>query len=218
MRRSDHILEMSRSVRVLPYAIIGITAGALLVLVLARAPAASPELVVATTLLQSSLDNVAAITSPAAGLGGTTSLPPTDFVTVDGRTGARLIGEGQGKYISFPAATGSVQNIELDQGEIEFWYRPNYDAGADDDATHTLLVVGDVYNEHAVSGGGNLLITSRAEGAPSTGSRFIVCAVGVVNADTGCPDVAGIGNLDSREIHEIVVLVILVIVNPGLCP
>lgn len=137
---------MSQLARVLPFAIIGITASALLMLALACTSAMPPRSVVATTLLQSSLDDTTAITSPTIGLSGTTSLDPTEFVSVGGRTGARLVGEGQGKYISFPAATGSVQSIALDQGEIEFWYRPNYNAGADDDTTHMLLVVGDVYN------------------------------------------------------------------------
>jgi hypothetical protein len=71
-------------------------------------------------------------------------LTATDFVMVEGRLGAQFVGAG--KVVSFPAAVGSVQNIELDRGQVEFWYRPNYDAGSDDDTGHALIVVGDVYD------------------------------------------------------------------------
>jgi hypothetical protein len=64
---------------------------------------------------------------------------------VPGKVGSGAIFQGSGKVVRFPAAEGSKQNIELDRGEVEFWYRPSYDAGADD-VIHALVVVGDVYN------------------------------------------------------------------------
>jgi hypothetical protein len=75
-------------------------------------------------------------------LGGTTTLTQTDFVPAHNSNGAQFVGAG--KVVSFPAASGGVQNVELDRGEIEFWYRPNYDAAADD-APHSLVVIGNIY-------------------------------------------------------------------------
>lgn len=124
--------------------IIGFIASVLLVNVpaLESAVASRPDAPLDAVLLQSSLDDVSAIVSPTVGLGGTTTLMATDFVTVEGRLGAQFVGAG--KVVSFPAAVGSVQNIELDRGEVEFWYRPNYDAGASDDTNHALIVVDDL--------------------------------------------------------------------------
>lgn len=59
---------MRKSTYVLPGVIVGLTAGVLLTLTLTCAPAASPEASMATTLLQSSLDNNAAVTSPTVEL------------------------------------------------------------------------------------------------------------------------------------------------------
>lgn len=94
-------------------------------------------------LLHSSLDSAGAINAPIIGLGGTTTLASTDFVPARVGNGAQFLGSS--KVVIFPAAEGGVQNVELDRGEIEFWYRPNY-AAADDDVGHALVVIGDVYN------------------------------------------------------------------------
>ena len=88
-------------------------------------------------LLYTTLDDAAAITSPVVGIGGTTTLDPADFVAAQVGNGAQFVGSG--KVVTFPAIVGATQNVELDRGEIEFWYRPNYDAAADD-VTHALVV------------------------------------------------------------------------------
>ncbi|NDJ85736.1 MAG: hypothetical protein GYB66_07610 [Chloroflexi bacterium] len=72
--------------------------------------------------------------------GGTTNLTDADFDAFDGRAGAQLNQPGQ--FIMLPAA----DNIDLSRGELEFWYRPNYAAGAADDTAHHLITLGDVYN------------------------------------------------------------------------
>lgn len=94
-------------------------------------------------LLHTTLDSAAAIAAPAVGPGGTTTLGAGDFVA--GRVGSGAQFVGAGKVASFPAVSGAQQSIESDQGEVEFWYRPAYDAAADD-VTHALLVLGDIYN------------------------------------------------------------------------
>jgi len=107
------------------------------------APAVMGSGAPAGVLLHTTLDDAVAITSPVAGMGGTTTLAPADFVPAQVGNGARFAGAG--KVVTFPAIVGATQNVELDRGEIEFWYRPNYDAAADD-VTHALVVIGDLYN------------------------------------------------------------------------
>ena len=89
-------------------------------------------------LLQSSLDEQAAITNPVSGSGGSSTLLPSDFVPAQVGNGAHF--SGANKVAMFPAS-----NIDLDRGEVSFWYRPNYEAELDD-IQHHLMVVGDVYN------------------------------------------------------------------------
>lgn len=89
-------------------------------------------------LLQTPLDSLESITEN----GGQTSLTADDFVTVDGRTGVSIPDQFDNQYIAFPAA----DNFNLEQGEISLWYRPNYDAAANDDTGHHLVTLGDVYN------------------------------------------------------------------------
>lgn len=97
----------------------------------------------ATILLQTSLDSNTAITSPAVGIGGSSTLTEGDFVVAQTGNGAHFSDES--KIITFPVADESTRNINLARGEVEFWYRPNYAADADD-RTRNLIVVGDVYN------------------------------------------------------------------------
>jgi len=100
----------------------------------------------ATTLLHTSLHDVAAVESPTVGIGGSTTLTSGDFVSAQTGNGANFMGNGgDGKVVTFPAANGGTQNIELDRGEVEFWYRPNYEPEADD-VQHYMLVVGNIYN------------------------------------------------------------------------
>jgi hypothetical protein len=94
-------------------------------------------------LLDTSLDSEAAIRTPRAGLGGSSTLQAGDFVAGQAGTAARFAGAD--KLATFPAVAGTTQNVELDRGQVEFWYRPNYNA-ADDDVTHALVTIGDIYN------------------------------------------------------------------------
>jgi len=96
-----------------------------------------------TPFFYTSLDNAGAITNPAAGMGGSSSLQAGDFVPGKAGNGANF--DQPSKRAIFPAAQGNQKNIDLAKGELSVWYRPDYAAEADD-TTHNLLVVGDVYN------------------------------------------------------------------------
>src|SRR5690242_11126472 len=71
----------------------------------------------AAVLLQTTLDNATAITSPSIGVAGSTTLLATDFVAGQAGNAARF--SSAGKVARFPAANGTLQNIETDRGEIE---------------------------------------------------------------------------------------------------
>lgn len=94
-------------------------------------------------LLHSSLDDLPSIASPDTGIGGTTTLTSSDFVTSQVGSGARFATPEQ--VISFPAANGDDQNIDLDQGEIELWYRPEHEA-EDSSIMRQIVLVGSAYD------------------------------------------------------------------------
>lgn len=65
--------------------------------------------------------------SPATGSGaGVTieTLPSNDFVAA--RFGSGLRTNAVAERILIPQTDGQTQNVELERGTIEFWYRPNY--------------------------------------------------------------------------------------------
>lgn len=113
---------------------------------------AAPSLASAATLLHTTLDDAASITSPATGSAGTTTLGAADFVTGMQGFAARFNREGNDcgipdyQTVHFPAETGGNRNIELDSGTLSLWYQPGYDSAAGDDTVHALVVVGDYYN------------------------------------------------------------------------
>jgi len=107
-----------------------------------------PRTMLSSVLLQSSLDGLSAIAQPTAGLGGTTTVAVGDFVP--GHTGNGVQFARENKVVRFPVASGSQENVELDRGEVEFWYRPNY-AANQDDVTHALVTIGDVYGAPRIS-------------------------------------------------------------------
>ncbi len=96
---------------------------------------AEPSLAVAATaatpvpLLQTTLDDIAAVRTPKFGDGAhatITTLPANNFVAA--RRGKGLMANASGERILYPQVEGGVQNVELDQGTMDFWYRPNYDS------------------------------------------------------------------------------------------
>jgi hypothetical protein len=107
---------------------------------------------VGTTLLQSSLDSADAITAPAVGLGGRTTLAASDFAPGHVGGGAQFTREGENcgspayQAITFPVSRGDARNIAFDRGELEFWYRPDYDASDFNDRRTLLTVSIDGYN------------------------------------------------------------------------
>ncbi len=103
-------------------------------------------------LLHTTLDDAGAIANPVAGIGGTSTLLPADFVAGHTGNGALFVRDGQDcnasdyQLVTFPVVSDGIQNIELDRGEIELWYRPDYDADAPG-GDSTLVRVGvDGYN------------------------------------------------------------------------
>lgn len=91
-------------------------------------------------LFQANLNTNEDSVTPSIGLGGTSNLIAGDFVAAQTGNGASF---STGKYLRFPAGNNTGQNIELDRGTIEFWYRPNYSSSAADDTPHVLFTVGD---------------------------------------------------------------------------
>ncbi|BCX47424.1 alpha integrin [Haloferula helveola] len=77
--------------------------------------------------LESGLGSGAEITSPIFGSGGTTTLDPADFAL--GRDGDAATLSGSGKVVRFPVS--GTPNLNLDHGEVEFWYLPEVDSDAD---------------------------------------------------------------------------------------
>lgn len=97
-------------------------------------------------LLYTSLDGATTIQKPTVGSPGVVT--NVSYTTGKVKSGAYMVcdstclSNGTKRVISFPVKN----NINLDQGEIIFWYKPNYDANVDD-KRHTLLSVSlDGYN------------------------------------------------------------------------
>jgi len=77
-------------------------------------------------LLNSTLDDLAALQNPTRGTGvGATvnTTPVNDFVSAQIGNGIRI--DASNEMAQFLQISGGVQNVELDQGTIDFWYRPN---------------------------------------------------------------------------------------------
>jgi hypothetical protein len=136
----------------------------------------SPSPLIATTLLYSSLDDPTALTSPGIGQGDTSeNLLASDFV--QGQTGNALAFVREGLYVVFPVSTGSGQNIDLNQGEAEFWYCPNYDSTTVTNPRMVLFRVAlDASNPPALELGAgtnlSLSVTDAQWNTVSTASRY----------------------------------------------
>ena len=94
-------------------------------------------------LLQSSLDDRSSVETPVVGVGGDSSLLDSDFTTAQMGNGARFDDD---RYMKFPVFSGDQANINLDRGEIEFWFQPDFGAGESDDTIHSLITVGPFYD------------------------------------------------------------------------
>jgi len=113
-------------------------------------PNAPSDLVMYTTL-----DGPSAVMSPASGSGtGITieTLPSNDFVAA--RYGSGLRTNAIAERILIPQTDGQTQNVELERGTIEFWYRPNYDHN--NNLKYTIVGTGNWHGMNASSGVGSL--------------------------------------------------------------
>lgn len=90
-------------------------------------------------LYHSTLDDRDAVDSPRLGTPGASGLGAENFVAGQTKTAADFASASD--YVSIPAS-----NINLDAGEITFWYRPRY-ATTGDDTPHYLFSAGNVYAE-----------------------------------------------------------------------
>ena len=77
-------------------------------------------------------------------------------------------------------------------------FAPCY-AGPSTRYTIMEVLTGDISNDHAVSGGGNLRITSRLPSQALTNWRYIAAIVGVIRFGQSCPDVSGLDFLEGTE-------------------
>ena len=90
-------------------------------------PSSSPPAATAVPLLYSRLNNQATVATPAngSGLGYTIKTTPArDFVAGYNVNGIRI--NAKNEYVRFREKNGTVQNVELDQGTVDFWYQPFY--------------------------------------------------------------------------------------------
>ncbi|MGQ0767449.1 MAG: LamG-like jellyroll fold domain-containing protein [Gemmatimonadota bacterium] len=79
-------------------------------------------------ILYSTLDGPADVAAPTIGSGSgalITTLPANDFVSARVVNGLRT--DAAGEHATFRQIDGGLQNIELERGTMEFWYRPAYD-------------------------------------------------------------------------------------------
>lgn len=93
-------------------------------------------------LLWTTLDDESSVTAPmtGAGAGEVSTMPANDFVSALDGQGVML--DAAGEYIRFPQQSGGTDNIDLDQGTIDFCYRPNYDHL--DSLNHGIFGTGDI--------------------------------------------------------------------------
>src|SRR5262245_19858560 len=116
-----------------------IIAAIAIILVLLAAP---HELFAApTVLLYSPLEDNFSVTQPTVGSGQGASLktnPVNDFPA--GKVGRGVRIDAKNEFVRFPSIVGTTQNVELDSGTIEFWYKPNYNHN--DEFNHNILRIG----------------------------------------------------------------------------
>jgi glucose/arabinose dehydrogenase len=92
-------------------------------------------------LLHTSLDSLAAVQTPVRGTGSGSSVntsPANDFVSAQVGNGIRI--DAANEAVQFLQTSGGTQNVELDQGTVDFWYRPN--SSHTDGIFHPLVSIG----------------------------------------------------------------------------
>lgn len=91
--------------------------------------------------LATTLDNLSAVTTPASGTGTgavVSTLPANDFVLGQSVNGIKI--DAGTEHVKFQQTNGTVQNVEMDQGTIDFWYKPTY--SHTDGARHSIIGIG----------------------------------------------------------------------------
>ncbi len=77
-------------------------------------------------LFLTTLDDLASVSSPANGTGSgavVNTSPANDFVAGQNINGIRV--DAMGEHVRFRETDGTMKNVELDVGTVEFWYKPN---------------------------------------------------------------------------------------------
>jgi hypothetical protein len=95
-----------------------------------------------TALLYTTLDNHASVMQPVNGVGrlaSITTLPADNFVPAFLARGLSV--SANGERVGYPQVDGGKQNIELEQGTMDFWFRPNFNSA--DDNKYTIAGTGD---------------------------------------------------------------------------
>jgi hypothetical protein len=80
-------------------------------------------------LLQTTLDDINAVRKPKFGIGTHATIatfPANNFVPA--HRGGGLMANASGERVQYPQVENGIQNVELDQGTMDFWYQPNYDS------------------------------------------------------------------------------------------
>jgi hypothetical protein len=78
-------------------------------------------------VLYTTLDGPASVTSPTLGTGigsSISTLPSNDFVAA--RVSGGLHTDSPGERAAFRQLDGAMQNVEMEHGTMELWYRPDY--------------------------------------------------------------------------------------------
>jgi len=115
-------------------------------------------------IFHSTLDDLQALTTPLVGAGAGAEVntsPPNDFVAAMAGNGVNT--DAVGERVLIPQTDGTQQNVELDKGTIEFWYRPGYDH--DDGVKYTIAGTGNWFTpgswhfgQHNASNNGELFV------------------------------------------------------------
>lgn len=94
-----------------------------------------------TPILYTTLDDQTSVNSPVNGTGSGSAIatnPVNDFIP--GYLGNGIQINSAGEYIRFAETDGITNNVELDKGTVDFWYKPNYNSN--DGISHRIFSIG----------------------------------------------------------------------------